>query len=181
MADWKIYTRTGDAGETSLVGGTRVPKSHERLDIYGTIDELNAHIGLLVSSSIHKQDKDVLIHIQKKLFTIGAEFATDDAKKNLLKSSLIEIDIATLENEIDKMDELLPKLKGFILPGGCMAAAQCHVARTVCRKAERLAVKGAQSFSVNPLTIRYLNRLSDYLFTLSRKINMDFEVEEQLL
>ncbi len=177
----KIYTRTGDTGQTSLLGGTRVSKSHERLDIYGTIDELNSHIGLLESNLNLKHDENFLMQIQRKLFTIGAEFATADNKKELLKSAVSEMDIAVLEHEIDSIDEFLPPLKGFVLPTGHPFAAQCHIARTVCRRAERLAVKGAENFEINLLTIRYLNRLSDYLFMLARKINVDMGMEEELL
>ncbi len=177
----KIYTKTGDKGKTSLIGGTKVPKSDLRIESYGTVDELNSFIGL-VSDNIIDDDhtKDILKNIQDRLFTIGSSLACDPEKEPGLKiPDLKENDIILLENEIDKMNELLPALKNFILPVGHVAVSTTHVARCVCRRAERNCVNMLQhEMFVEPLVIKYLNRLSDYLFMLSRYIGNKLNVPE---
>ncbi len=181
----KIYTKTGDKGTTALFGGTRVPKSHIRIESYGTVDELNSHIGLVRDQEIDKRYKNVLIDIQDKLFTVGAILATDP-EKAVLKSGkerlnipkIDEHDIKFLEHEIDSMNEALPPMTNFVLPGGHQTVSFCHIARTVCRRAERMATAlyNIEPFSDNTLT--YLNRLSDYLFVLARKLSYDLQAEE---
>lgn len=163
----KIYTRKGDTGETSLIGGKRVSKTSLRIEAYGTIDELNSVIGLVRDSARHKDEDAFLVDIQNNLFTIGSKLATAEGSKMELPE-LVKEDVDALEKAMDLMDEQLPALKNFILPGGDLAASHCHLARTVCRRAERRVVELAQSGSVDELIIRYLNRLSDYLFVLAR-------------
>jgi cob(I)alamin adenosyltransferase len=176
----KIYTKTGDKGITSLLGGTKVPKSHERIETYGTVDELNAHIGLLCDHlALHCADTQ-LPEIQDRLFTIGSSLACDPNKAPEFKiPDLKESDIDLLEQEIDRMNLVLPPMRNFVLPGGHVAVSQAHVCRCVCRRAERLcvALKAHNEF-VDPLVIKYLNRLSDYLFVLSRYAAHLFGVEE---
>ena len=170
----KIYTKTGDSGKTSLLGGTKVFKNNPRIEAYGTVDELNSYIGLLSDFSNDDNAKNILKEIQDRLFTIGAELACDPEKNSRIAlPDLHESDVALLEDEIDKMQEELPVMKNFILPGGQPAVSFAHVARCVCRRAERCAVnlqenKGA----VDQLIIKYLNRLSDYLFVLARYLGM---------
>lgn len=174
----KIYTKTGDTGYTSLIGGTRIPKSHLRIECYGTVDELNSYIGLISSQGVTNHQQAVLKEIQDRLFTIGALLASDPEKETKNIPDLYLTDIAFLEKEIDEMSNDLPALKHFILPGGLTVASFCHLARCVCRRAERLTVLlSAESFVEN-IVVMYLNRLSDYLFVLSRKINFDNKVEE---
>ncbi|MGV8879264.1 MAG: cob(I)yrinic acid a,c-diamide adenosyltransferase [Sphingobacteriaceae bacterium] len=175
----KIYTKTGDKGTTSLIGGTRVPKHHIRIESYGTIDELNSHIGLLSDQQIGQRERDVLKEIQDRLFTIGANLASDPAKSKMKIPDLMEADIALLENEIDRMQEMLPPLKHFILPGGNNAISFCHISRCVCRRAERIVVHLQEESVVDVKVSVYLNRLSDYLFTLARKIGFDDQVAEK--
>ncbi|HLV93347.1 MAG TPA: cob(I)yrinic acid a,c-diamide adenosyltransferase [Aequorivita sp.] len=183
----KIYTKTGDAGTTSLFGGSRVPKHSLRIESYGTVDELNSHIGLIRSQEIDTHSKDILIQIQKKLFTLGSTLATDP-KKAILKSGkerlkiqkVNEESIELLENEMDSMNESLPDLTHFILPGGNNAVSFCHIARTVCRRAERRVTELNEIEPIDPLVIKYLNRLSDFLFVLARKLTKDMEAEEIL-
>jgi cob(I)alamin adenosyltransferase len=167
---FKIYTKTGDQGRTSLIGGTKVPKSHLRIESYGTIDELNSWIGLLADSFTHSDSQNTLREIQDRLFTIGSTLACDPEKE--VKMSLPELttaDIQLLETEIDRMTATLPEMKSFILPGGHVSVSQCHIARCVCRRAERICVAmQEESLSIPALVISYLNRLSDYLFTLAR-------------
>ena len=170
---FKIYTKTGDAGETGLYGGARVPKFHPRVEAYGTVDELNSYIGLVRDLMEAPQYRDVLKAIQDRLFTIGAVLASDP-EKNMMTPDLKESDIQLLENQIDSMESALPDLKNFILPGGHPTVSYCNVARTVCRRAERLVV----ALNVDPLSIIYLNRLSDYLFVLGRKVGQDLGAEE---
>jgi cob(I)alamin adenosyltransferase len=170
---FKIYTKTGDTGETGLYGGARVPKFHPRVEAYGTVDELNSYIGLVRDLIEPPQYRDVLKAIQDRLFTIGAVLASDP-EKNMRAPDLKESDIQLLENQIDSMESALPALKNFILPGGHPTVSYCNIARTVCRRAERLVV----ALNVDPLSIIYLNRLSDYLFVLGRKIGQDLGVEE---
>jgi cob(I)alamin adenosyltransferase len=177
---FKIYTKTGDGGNTSLIGGTKVPKNDLRIETYGTVDELNSWIGLI---SDQLQDADVktfLKEIQDRLFTIGATLATDAAKESKMKlPDLHTGDVEALEKNIDAMTEQLPPMKHFILPGGHVAVSSIHVARCVCRRAERLAVSLRQhDVPVADLVIQYLNRLSDYLFTLARYTAHQWNIPE---
>jgi len=167
---FKIYTKTGDLGKTSLIGGTKVPKSNIRIEAYGTIDELNSFIGLTADQLTHDPTKIILKEIQDRLFTIGSSLACDPGKESKLKiPDLKETDILLLEKEIDKMNDALPEMKSFILPGGHPAISTAHVARCVCRRAERICVDMMEhKLFVEPLVIKYLNRLSDYLFVLAR-------------
>ena len=188
---FKIYTKTGDKGETSLFGGARVPKSHVRVEAYGTVDELNSYIGLLTDLIETPQYKTVLKEIQDRLFTIGSILATEPSKQ-MKTPDLKNEDIQLLENEIDTMDTELPPLKNFILPGGHSTVSFCNIARTVCRRAERLVInlvlfEKEDGQPINPhnesgqaLSIQYLNRLSDYLFILGRKIAKDLGAKEIL-
>lgn len=175
----KVYTRTGDAGTTSLVGGTRVSKSSPRLHAYGSADELNAHLGLLVAmNGVPDTDRALLSTVQNRLFNLGSQLATEPESKYQPKG-LTQADIDLLEAEIDRLEGRLPAHNRFILPGGSMAAAQAHVARTVCRRCERCMVDMQQSgMAVDPLALKYVNRLSDYLFVLSRHLNNVAGVEE---
>ena len=174
---FKIYTKTGDQGQTSLFGGRRVSKGHLRIDSYGTVDELNSYVGLVRDQLSEDTIRAVLKKIQDRLFTIGANLAADP-EKDLPKPDLLASDIELLEAEMDRMDETLPELRNFILPGGHPTVSFCHVARCVCRRAERLVVVLADEEPVDPIVIQYLNRLSDYLFILSRRIAADLGAEE---
>lgn len=174
----KIYTKTGDKGFTSLIGGTRVPKHHLRIESYGTVDELNSYIGLIRDQDIGIHAKEVLKHIQDRLFTIGASLAADPEKSKMVIPDLNLADVELLENEMDAMDEQLPQLKHFILPGGNNAISFCHIARCVCRRAERIVVHLAEQSTVDEKVSVYLNRLSDYLFTLARKIGDEHKIPE---
>ena len=167
---FKIYTKTGDLGKTSLIGGTKVPKSNIRIEAYGTVDELNSFIGLTADQLTDEPSKIILKEIQDRLFTIGSSLACDPDKESKLKiPDLKETDITLLEKEIDSMNEVLPEMKSFILPAGHISASTLHVARCVCRRAERCIVRMQKKESaVDPLIIKYLNRLSDYLFVLAR-------------
>jgi cob(I)alamin adenosyltransferase len=167
---YKIYTKTGDAGETSLIGGVRVSKSHIRIESYGTIDELNSYLGLIKDQIETKELSEIIYEIQDRLFTIGSVLASDPEKSNMKIPDLHQEDVIVLENAIDKMNEVLPELKSFVLPGGNVLASHCHVARCICRRAERLVVLLAQNAPVPELIVSYLNRLSDYLFVLARYI-----------
>ncbi len=181
----KIYTKTGDKGTTALFGGTRVPKHHIRIDSYGTVDELNSHIGLIRDQNIDELSKKVLIDIQDKLFTVGAVLATDP-EKAILKSGQKRLNIPTvsiedielLEKEMDRMNESLPPMTNFVLPGGHQTVSFCHIARCVCRRAERLATALYELEPFEETTLQYLNRLSDYLFVLARKLSFDLEADE---
>ncbi len=167
-----VYTKTGDSGTTALVGGTRVSKNHIRLEAYGTIDELNSHLGILVTYLTEKHDADFVQDVQHKLFAIGSHLATDQEKTSLKCASVITGGhVESIEQEIDAADEQLSELHGFILPGGSRGSAQCHVCRTVCRRAERRILALAETCIISPELLAYVNRLSDYLFVLSRKIN----------
>ncbi len=176
----KIYTKTGDLGKTSLIGGTKVFKSNLRIECYGTVDELNSHIGLCNDLLKNEHRNIVLKEIQDRLFTIGSSLACDPDKEPLMKiPDLVEDDIQYLENEIDTMTAQLPAMKFFILPGGHPTVSQLHIARCVCRRSERLCVAIQQeNIFVDPLVIKYLNRLSDYLFVLSRYAALLLKVEE---
>jgi cob(I)alamin adenosyltransferase len=177
---FKIYTKTGDAGKTSLIGGTKVPKSHIRIDSYGTVDELNSYIGLVNDYLTDDQSKATLKEIQDRLFTVGSSLACDPDKEPLMKiPDLKETDVQFLEHEIDRMNEALPEMKSFILPGGHHTISTAHIARCVCRRAERICVAMQQAdMFIDPLVIKYLNRLSDYLFVLSRYIGHLLQVAE---
>ena len=174
----KIYTKTGDKGFTSLIGGTRVPKSHIRIESYGTVDELNSYIGLIIDQEITVHDKKILKEVQDRLFTIGSSLASDPEKSRMIIPDLNAGDIELLETEMDKMNEQLPELRHFILPGGSNAISYCHIARCVCRRAERITVQLAEGSDVDEKVTIYLNRLSDYLFTLARKIGHEGKVPE---
>jgi len=181
----KIYTKTGDNGTTALFGGTRVPKHHIRIESYGTLDELNSHLGLIRDQAINEDYKDVIIDIQDKLFIIGAILATDpekailkNGKERLNIEKISAKNIALLEKEMDAMNEALPPMTHFVLPGGHQTVSFCHIARCVCRRAERLAsaLNDLEPFEANALI--YLNRLSDYLFVLARKLSSDLQANE---
>lgn len=174
----KIYTKTGDAGSTSLFGGKRVLKSDLRIDAYGTVDELNSWIGVLRDQPVNQTRSELLIEIQDRLFTIGSTLATEPEKHSTRIPLLIESDIELLEKEMDKMDAQLPAMRFFVLPGGHQSISFGHVARTVCRRGERLVIALHQVDPVDELVIKYLNRLSDYLFMLCRMMAHDLKVEE---
>ncbi len=181
----KIYTKTGDKGTTALFGGTRVPKHHIRIESYGTVDELNSYIGLIRDQEIDAAYKDTLVHIQDRLFTLGAILATDP-EKTILKSGkerlnipkISETDITRLETEMDLMNEALPPMTHFVLPGGHTTVSYCHIARCVCRRAERLSTLLHEQEPIDEQVLMYLNRLSDYLFVLARKLTYDLKAEE---
>ncbi|MFN3444903.1 MAG: cob(I)yrinic acid a,c-diamide adenosyltransferase [Bacteroidia bacterium] len=170
---FKIYTKTGDKGETSLIGGVRVPKFHLRIESYGTVDELNSYLGLIIDGLNNKETSKVLYEIQDRLFTIGSVLASDPVKSKMKIPDVHEADVELLEQGMDRMDADLPELKNFILPGGNIVASHCHVARCICRRAERIVVHLSSETEVPEIIVRYLNRLSDYLFILSRKIVHD--------
>lgn len=181
----KIYTKTGDKGTTALFGGTRVPKHHIRIDSYGTVDELNSYIGLIRDQEMDPRSKEILVHIQDKLFTVGAVLATDPDKMTLKNGKdrlnipkIDEEDILLLETEMDAMDASLPPMTHFVLPGGHTTVSYCHIARTVCRRAERIASALMELEPFDAHTLTYLNRLSDYLFVLARKLSQDLQAEE---
>lgn len=175
---FKIYTKTGDKGETGLFGGRRLPKNHLRIEAYGTVDELNAFIGLVSDHIEDGQLEAELKSIQDLLFVIGSNLASDPDKE-MAVPDLKATDIELLEAAIDQMEQSLPALKHFILPGGHVAVSHAHVARCVCRRAERLVVALASEELVLDIIIRYLNRLSDYLFVVARKIGHDLGVPER--
>lgn len=177
---FKIYTKTGDLGKTSLIGGTKVAKSNIRIEAYGTIDELNSFIGLTSDQFGQEPSRSVLKEIQDRLFTIGSSLACDPEKETKMKiPDLKESDISLLEKEIDQMDNELAPMKSFILPGGHVSISTAHVTRCVCRRAERICVNMQEhELFVDPLVIKYLNRLSDYLFVLARYIGFKLGVED---
>lgn len=181
----KIYTKTGDKGTTALFGGTRVPKHHIRIDSYGTVDELNSHLGLMRDQQVDEHSREIIIKIQDRLFTLGAILATDpekavlkNGKERLNIPRISSEDIELLEQEIDTMNEELPPMTHFILPGGHQTVSVCHVARCVCRRAERLATALYEIEPFEEQVLQYLNRLSDYLFVLARKLSHDLQVKE---
>lgn len=178
--EYKIYTKGGDKGETSLLGGTRVPKYHDRIEAYGTLDELNSYVGLIRDQQIDQHYKDILFDIQNKLFIAESHLASDKQENIKQLPKLNTENITLLEKEIDKMDEEIPPLKSFILPGGHTVVSYCHIARTICRRAERVVIKLGNQHEIDPVIVKYLNRLSDYLFVLARKIAKDFNIEESL-
>ena len=181
----KIYTKTGDKGKTSLFGGTRVPKYHLRIEAYGTVDELNSYIGLIRDQKIDPHTTEILLKIQNELFTLGSMLATPP-EKEILKSGkerlninkITEESVALLENEIDLMNESLPPMSHFILPGGHTTVSFCHISRCICRRAERITTLLSDESTINPQILVYLNRLSDYLFVLARKLTVDNQALE---
>jgi cob(I)alamin adenosyltransferase len=181
----KIYTKTGDKGETSLFGGTRVPKYNLRIEAYGTVDELNSYLGLIRDQQIDHHSTEILISIQNKLFTLGAMLATPP-EKAILKSGKERLNInkvnseavLLLENEIDEMNENLPVMTHFVLPGGHQTVSFCHIARCICRKAERITTQLSVESEIDEQILIYLNRLSDYLFVLARKLTYDNNAQE---
>lgn len=181
----KIYTKTGDKGSTSLFGGTRVSKSDIRIDSYGTVDELNSHIGLLGDQNIEEQTHEILLKIQDRLLTIGSTLATEP-QRAVLKSGkprlnipmISEADIEVLETEIDRMNQELPEMTHFVLPGGHQSVSFCHIARCVCRRAERRATTLYETEAFDIKVLQYLNRLSDFLFVLARKLSKDLQAKE---
>jgi len=181
----KIYTKTGDSGQTSLFGGQRVPKYHLRIESYGTVDELNSYIGLIRDQQIDEHTKTVLIQVQNDLFTLGAMLATPPEKEKLKSGKdrlnipkVSEESIQQLENEIDLMNETLTPMTSFVLPGGHTIVSFCHIARCVCRRAERLCTQLNDSETLNENVLMYLNRLSDYIFVLARKLTLTTQSEE---
>lgn len=176
--DVKIYTKTGDKGTTSLMGGTRVPKYDIRIESYGTVDELCAWIGLIRDQDIDKKIIKDLIEIQDRLFTIETMLACDTSVYAKPVLEISEKDILFLEDEIDRMNEELPSLKSFLLSGGNIVVSYCHIARTICRRAERLVIQVSNKHNISPVILAYLNRLSDYLFVLSRKVGKDSNAKE---
>jgi cob(I)alamin adenosyltransferase len=180
----KVYTKTGDKGTTLLIGGTRVAKHHIKIDAYGTVDELNSYIGLL-RDKVTNDYKEELIFIQNKLFTLGSFLALDKSKEKLPNGKnrlsipeINDIDIAFLENKIDKMEESLPPMTSFVLPGGHEQVSICHICRTICRRAERKTTQLNEVEMQDEMLIKFLNRLSDYLFVLARKLSLDLQAEE---
>jgi cob(I)alamin adenosyltransferase len=174
----KIYTKTGDKGTTSLIGGTRLSKDHIKIEAYGSVDELNAWIGVLADAPENKERNAFLKEIQDRLFTIGAELASEPEQNKKKLPELFESDIVVLEKEMDSYNEVIPTLRAFVLPGGHPLVSFAHVARTVCRRSERQVITLSHNEDVNPLIIKYLNRLSDYLFVLSRKITQEQNAPE---
>jgi len=175
---FKVYTKTGDKGQTSLIGGTRLPKQHIRIEAYGTVDELNSWIGLLRDQAIDANSIKILLEVQDRLFTIGSLLAADPDKNKMKLPDIKEEDIVLLEKEIDAMEETLPEMKSFVLPGGHTTVSYCHLARCVCRRGERAVLRVAENEKVDELVYKYLNRLSDYLFVLSRKLAHDLKATE---
>ena len=174
-----IYTRTGDKGKTSLVGGARVKKTHVRLEAYGTVDELNSQLGLLYTYLTEEGDKKLILWVQHKLFSVGSYLATDQSNTVLrIESQIADEDIHRLENAIDEADASLPPLKAFVIPGGSRGSAVCQVCRTVCRRAERRILTMAEEHEVTENVSAFVNRLSDYLFVLARKMNLLAETDE---
>ena len=174
----KIYTKTGDKGQTSLFGGKRLPKHHIRIETYGTVDELNSYIGLIRDQDIDKNSINTLIEIQDRLFTIGSILASEPGNEKIKIPQVTIEDITFLEVEIDKMNEHLPEMRSFVLPGGHTTVSYCHITRCVCRRAERLVSQLSEEEDVDLIVLQYLNRLSDFLFVLARKIVVDKSVDE---
>jgi len=174
----KIYTKTGDEGKTSLLGGSRVAKYHLRIESYGTVDELNTAVGMLRSMELTPGIAEVLIEIQNKLFTIGSQLASEPGEPKFKIPKLLSEDTVYLETRIDKMEEDLPVMRNFVLPGGHPSVAQAHVARCICRRAERIVLHLKDESDVPVEIPIYLNRLSDFFFVLSRKLSKDLGAEE---
>ena len=175
----RVYTKTGDDGTSGLIGGTRVEKYDLRLEAYGTVDELNSWIGLIRGQPIDASTHQILLSVQNNLFVIGARLATDLAKTDLSSRLPLKAeDIGLLENEMDRILDQLPPMEHFVLPGGSSTVSYCHLARTVCRRAERRVCQLAKELAIPSDLIKYLNRLSDYLFVLSRKVAVDEGIDE---
>jgi len=174
----KIYTKTGDQGTTSLYGGKRISKGALRIETYGTVDELNSWVGLVRDQDVNTVRLDILNSIQQKLFVMGSILAADPANDKIKIPSLQEEDVIGLEKEIDIMENDLEPMRNFILPGGHQSVSFCHVTRTVCRRAERLVIRLSEEENIDPLVVKYLNRLSDYLFVLARKMGAELNVKE---
>ena len=173
----KVYTKKGDKGTTQLIGGTRVPKSSLRIEAYGTVDELNSYIGLIRDQEVSDESRDQLIEIQDRLFTMGSLMASDGTSKMALPQ-LSEADVTYLESCIDEMEIELEPMKSFVLPGGHTTVSYCHIARCVCRRAERITVDLNADQGVQEIILIYLNRLSDYLFVLGRKLSKELNIKE---
>ena len=174
----KIYTKTGDQGTTALFGGKRISKADLRIDAYGTVDELNSWIGLLRDQPVNENRKSFLLNIQDRLFTMGSILATEPGNTKVKIPTLSNEDVTALEKEIDTMDATLPPMRSFILPGGHQSISFGHLARTVCRRAERLVIALNNQENVDVIVIQYLNRLSDYLFVLCRKMGQELKIED---
>jgi cob(I)alamin adenosyltransferase len=174
----KVYTKTGDKGTTGLLGGTRVSKSDLRIEAYGNVDELNAWFGLLRDMPANSKRQAVLTRIQDRLFVIGSWLAMEGTENVYNIPDIIESDIEMLEKEMDEMDEQLPALKNFVLPGGDVSISNTHIARTVCRRAERHVIRLSEVADISDIIIKYLNRLSDFLFVMSRKLTLELKVKE---
>ena len=174
----KIYTKTGDKGTTSLIGGTRLSKAHIRIEAYGTVDELNSWIGLLRDQPVNEKRRDLLKEIQDRLFTIGSHLASEPEQTKKILPDLSEEDIKLLETSMDEIDGIVPQLKAFVLPGGHQSVSFGHIARTVCRRAERGVIHLQTQEKVEDIVVKYLNRLSDYLFMLCRAMTYELGIEE---
>lgn len=174
----KVYTKKGDQGLTSLIGGTKVPKNHIRIEAYGTVDELNSWVGLLRDNIPQSGHTGFLLEIQDRLFTIGSLLAADPETSRMKLPQLSETDVEALEKKIDEMDAVLPRMRSFVLPGGHPAISISHITRCVCRRAERDVVHLSETSPPDPLIIKYLNRLSDYFFVLSRKLTLELGSDE---
>ncbi len=174
----KIYTKTGDKGTTELIGGRRVSKAHIRIEAYGTVDELIAYIGLIRDQNIEAKHRERLIEIQDKLMICASLLAADENAKKLNLPQIIDEDIKNLERYIDEMEEGLPPMRCFVLPGGHTTVSYCHIARTVCRRAERQIIKLQQELPTNEQPLVYINRLSDFIFMLSRRLSNDLNAIE---
>lgn len=174
----KIYTKTGDKGTTALFGGKRVSKHDIRIETYGTVDELNSYIGLIRDQKIDKETIQVLLEIQDRLFTLGSILATEPGNTKVKTPKIEEEDILFLENKMDQMNTTLPEMRSFVLPGGHTTVSFCHIARCVCRRAERLVSHLSEKEEISDISLKYLNRLSDYLFVLARKLAVDLNANE---
>ena len=177
-SNWKIYTKQGDKGQTSLLGGSKVPKFHERIEAYGTLDELNSFIGLVRDYSEDEKTRDFLKTIQDDVFAIESHLAAETEEVMSYLPEVTGEHIHAMEQEIDRMESTLPTLKNFILPGGHPAVSYCHIARTVCRRAERTTIRLGERIQLDEIIIQYLNRLSDYFFVLARYLGKHFNAEE---
>ena len=174
----KVYTKKGDNGNTQLLGGKKVPKHHKRIESYGTVDELNSYVGLLRDLIENKETVNTLLDIQDRLFTMGALLAYDDGKNKMNLPLLDEVDVTILEEKIDQMNDALPPMRSFILPGGHSTVSFCHVTRCICRRAERLTTQLDKNVIQRELILKYLNRLSDYLFVLGRALSNELKATE---
>lgn len=174
----KVYTKKGDSGTTQLIGGTRVVKSSMRIEAYGTVDELNSYLGLIRDQSVTETQQEQLLEIQDRLFTMGSLLATDPEGTKMKLPQLKDSDIENLENWIDEMEETLEPMTNFVLPGGHTTVSFCHIARCVCRRAERIVVDLNENEKIDSIILTYLNRLSDYMFVLSRKLSLDLKANE---